>query len=85
MVIGSHNSRSFLKGKHWWQNALRFVAQCQDVDIQTQYEKYGVRFFDLRVRYDKNGNTVFAHGKFEYNYNLEKMSRDLQYIDGKGD
>ena len=85
MILGSHNSWSFLKGKKWWMNLFKFVSQCQDYDIQTQYEEYGVRCFDLRVKYDKYGNTIFAHGKFVYDYNIEQMSRDLYYLNTKND
>ena len=85
MVLGSHNSWSFLNGKKWWMNLFHFVAQCQEHDIKTQYEEYGVRCFDLRVKYDKDGNTIFAHGKYVYDYTIEDMSSDLMYLDGKKD
>ena len=73
MVLGSHNSWSFLNGKKWWMNLFHFVAQCQEHDIKTQYEEYGVRCFDLRVKYDKDGNTIFAHGKYVYDYTIEDV------------
>ena len=85
MILGSHNSWSYLKGKKWWMNLFHFMAQCQDYDIQTQYEKYGVRCFDLRVKYDKDGKTLFAHGKYVYDYTPKQMAKDLQYINSKKD
>lgn len=45
---------------------IAFTARCQSVDIKTQYEKYGVRCFDLRVRFDEDGNMIVAHGIIEY-------------------
>ena len=37
---------------------FRFMARCQDVDIKTQYEKYNVRYFDLRINFDTGGFVV---------------------------
>ena len=53
MILGSHNSWSYLPPKHWWMWPIHFMAKCQRVDIREQYEKYGVRCFDLRVRWKK--------------------------------
>ena len=53
MILGSHNSWSYLPPKHWWMWSFHFMAKCQRVDIREQYEKYGVRCFDLRVRWKK--------------------------------
>ena len=41
MIIGSHNSWSYLPPKHWWMRPFAFMARCQSCDIQAQYEKYG--------------------------------------------
>ena len=41
-----------------------FTCKCQSKDIVTQYEKYGVRCFDLRLRYI---NGVAATGTFVKN------------------
>ena len=65
-------------------NLFHFVAQCQEYNIQDQYEEYGVRGFDLRVKFDKNGDTVFAHGKYVYDCTLEDITKDLAYLDKKG-
>jgi len=48
MILGSHNSWSYLPPKKWYMKPFRFTAQCQDWDIKTQYE-HGVRCFDLRL------------------------------------
>ena len=52
MILGSHNSWSYLTPRKWWMKLFRFVAQCQDYDIKTQYEQFGVRCFDLRLKFD---------------------------------
>ena len=43
MILGSHNSWSYLPPKHWWMWPFHFMAKCQRVDIREQYEKYGVK------------------------------------------
>ena len=93
MVIGSHNSWSYLRPRKWWMRLIAFAARCQRVDIREQYLKYGVRCFDLRVRYDgirmvlgmKYVNTRVAHGIVEYDIDVKSLCRDLEWLDKKGD
>lgn len=62
---------------------LRFTARCQKYDVKTQYEVYGCRMFDLRVRYDECTNKmILVHGAITYGNILYK---DLHYLDEKGD
>ena len=49
IVIGSHNSLSYLPLKHWWQKPLRIFARCQSMTLQEQYDE-GVRLFDIRKK-----------------------------------
>ena len=85
MVIGSHNSWSYLPPKHWWIRPFAFIARCQNVDIKTQYEKYGVRCFDLRVLFDKKGEPYLAHGFCKYKYNIKQLMSDLHWINTQKD
>ena len=85
MVIGSHNSWSYLRPRKWWMRLIAFAARCQRVDIRTQYMKYGVRCFDLRIRFDENGVPILAHGIVEYSKFDELTMEDLKWLDGKGD
>ena len=64
---------------------LAFTARCQSVDIKTQYEKYGVRCFDLRIRFKKDGTLAIAHGFIEYDYNLTRLNEDLRWLMTKED
>ena len=64
---------------------IAFMAKCQRVDIRTQYERYGVRCFDLRVRFNKYGQGIVAHGIVEYCFTASKVYEDLAWLDGKGD
>ena len=85
MILGSHNSWSYLPVRKWWMKPLAFMARCQCVDIKTQYEQYGVRCFDLRVRFNKYGLSVVAHGIVEYCYTASKIYEDLAWLNEKGD
>ena len=43
-----------------------WMARCQKVDLHTQFYSYGVRYFDLRVRFKKSGYPEFAHGNMAW-------------------
>lgn len=84
MVIGSHNSWSYLKPSKWWMKLLRFTAKCQKYNIVKQYEQYGVRFFDLRLRFDENFYCPHVvHGAIQYKGS--NLHQDLLWLDNKKD
>lgn len=85
MVIGSHNSWSYLPPKHWWLRPFAFMSKCQKVDIKTQYEKYSVRCFDLRITHTKDGKVQVAHGFLVYKIDFAQLKKDLKYLNYKGD
>lgn len=85
MVIGSHNSWSYLRPRKWWMRLIAFAARCQRVDIKTQYLKYGVRCFDLRVRFNDIGGPIIAHGVVEYGDMSKSIWDNMKWIDVKGD
>ena len=85
MVIGSHNAWSHLSTKKWWMNIINFIAKCQRVDIQTQYNKYDVRCFDVRIRFDSDRNPIVSHGIIEYNYSSQDFLKDLAWLNSKKD
>lgn len=64
MILGSHNTMSYLRPSHFWLRPFRFMAQCQSEDINTQFGK-DVRMFDLRIAF-RDGVPVFAHGLITY-------------------
>lgn len=84
MVIGSHNSWTFLKPKTWWMKLIAFTAKCQDHDIQTQYVYDNVRCFDLRVRFD-NKKLVIAHGIVKYKITEDELYKTLEWLNGYDD
>lgn len=65
MNIASHNTFTFLKPKKWWAKPFAFVAKCQEIPITEQW-RIGVRSFDLRIRFRKDGTPYFCHGLVEY-------------------
>lgn len=65
MKLGTHNSMTYLKPKHWWMRLFNFISKCQNMTLEEQYD-FGVRSFDLRISYDKNGIPVFKHGIMKY-------------------
>lgn len=85
MILGSHNSWSYLPPKHWWMKLLLFMAKCQSVDIQTQYEKYGVRCFDLRLLMKGPIYPVVAHGLMQYKLDYSEFWRQMNYLNDKKD
>lgn len=84
MILGSHNSWSYLPPRRWWMRPFAFMAKCQDADIKTQYEKYGVRCFDLRLKYDGT-KMVVAHGKMVYKITIEELCDTLEWLNQKKD
>lgn len=80
MILGSHNSWTYLKPKKWWMRLIGFMAKCQSEHIITQYFIYGVRCFDLRIRFNKSGDPVLAHGIIEYDY--DEVLKTLSFLNG---
>lgn len=83
-LIGSHNSWSYLPVTKWWMKPLRFTAQCQDINIYSQYFDYNVRCFDLRVRFDNN-KLIVAHGIIEYKITESELYSTLQALNSYED
>lgn len=65
-AIGSHNSLSYMKPRKWWMKLLKFTAKCQKASLHDQFWKYGVRMFDIRIKFDEYGFPVICHGIIEY-------------------
>lgn len=81
----SHNSWSYLRPRNLWLKPFAFMAKCQKYDIKTQYKEYGVRCFDLRIRFNDDGKLIIAHGIFEYDYSKKQLYADLKWLNDKGD
>ena len=84
MILGSHNSWSYLPARKWWMTPFKFIAKCQDLTIKEQYY-FGVRCFDLRIRFSREGDIILAHGFMEYKYDLGQILYDLNSMNNKRD
>lgn len=69
--LASHNSHTYLPERNWLLKPFSYIiARNQSKDILEQY-KAGVRYFDFRLRLDKNDKLMLAHGLATY-----KLSHD---------
>ena len=65
MILGSHNSMSYLAPAHWWMWPFRIFVRCQKKTIREQFFS-GVKCFDLRVSFDSHGRARFSHGLVDF-------------------
>lgn len=79
-MIGSHNSMSYLPVRQWYLKPFGWMARCQSKDIDDQFSLCDVRLFDLRIRFDKKGNLVFAHGPVEFKGDVNQYVAKLNKI-----
>lgn len=63
-IIGTHNSMTYLRPQKWYGWFMIPFARCQRKTIEEQWHD-GARCFDLRVKFDRNGNSHFAHGLYD--------------------
>lgn len=85
MVLGSHNAWSYLPVKNWWIRPFSFIYKCQEVDIKTQYNLYKSRCFDLRIRFNKKGEMVIAHGLAVFKITEKELWEQLEWLDSRTD
>ena len=78
-ILGTHNSWSYVKPLKWYMKPFHFVAKCQSKNIEKQYTEYGVRLFDLRVKW-YNGTWYVAHGSILFNMNVYDALEDLKAL-----
>lgn len=81
MVLGSHNSMTYLPADSWWMRLFGWAARCQSLTIEEQY-RVGVRLFDLRVAFDRCGGVHFRHGAVRYRGDVEATLSRLNELGG---
>ena len=74
-MLGSHNSCTYLPCKKWWMYLISWTAKCQSKSLTTQFIE-GVRYFDIRVKYENN-SWVLAHGLIEYKTDINEIISHL--------
>lgn len=83
MLIGSHNSLSYLPPKRWWMKPFHWMARCQRVDYKKQYA-LGVRVFDLRIWFDKRMRMEVRHGRMAFKADHAVVHEFLSWLDLMG-
>lgn len=79
--LGSHNTFTYLKPRKWYHYFCIPFARCQTKNIREQI-KSGIRSFDIRVRFDDNGDIYLCHGLFEVKFNTcTNISKYPQFVD----
>ena len=79
-MIGSHNTFSYLPTR----NILKRWGRCQEVDYITQYY-LGIRFFDVRIKFCKDGELQIVHNNITYKDGHNQLNRFLAFADKAGD
>lgn len=86
MILGSHNTMTYLTPKKWWMKLGKFIAKCQNKTIEEQYEA-GARWFDLRIAIpketDDNCLPFFSHGLVDYKG--RSVESVMEFLNGKND
>lgn len=85
MLLGSHNSLSYLSPMKWYMIPFHFMAKCQSVDYKTQYEKYGIRLFDIRLWFNEKGSLEVKHGLITFDIDYQGVAEFLDFLNKKGD
>lgn len=80
--LGTHNSMTYLTPIGALQVLAWPTGKCQDLTIEEQYE-FGVRLFDLRIRFEDKDTPYFAHGFLEFR--KKKVTDVLDFLNGKRD
>lgn len=87
-IIGTHNSMTYLRPRHWYGWLMIPFARCQRKSVYQQFWD-GARCFDLRIRFDYDCNDYFAHGLFaldpeeEFPYNVLRQLDCLHHETGE--
>lgn len=71
MIIGTHNTFSYLKPKRWWLRPFNFIAKCQNTHFTELKELYPQKevglCFDIRVYWDEGScSWNLAHGSMSF-------------------
>lgn len=78
-MLGSHNSLSYLPCKRWWMYLINWAAKCQSKTLSEQFHD-GVRYFDIRLKWDDKECWVIAHGLIEYKGNIRRVLETLDSL-----
>jgi len=84
MILGSHNTLSYLIPSKWYKRPFKWMAKCQNKTYKEQYD-LGVRLFDLRLRFTDSHEIIVCHGKIEYKFTIYDLKDFLNFLNTKKD
>lgn len=64
-MIATHDTLTYLHPRHFWWRLLAPWWRTQSRSVAQQLAD-GVRYFDIRLRYDSRGYPVFCHGLVDF-------------------
>lgn len=83
-MLGSLRSMSYLKPKSRWKRLMNCLQRTQKATIEEQYEKHGVRAFDIHIFFENgNGRAFVKYGNIDYS--TFSVFEFLSFLDRKGD
>ena len=78
-ILGSHNTWSYRKPLKLWMRPFHFIGKCQSKTLKEQYNDYGVKLFDLRMRWH-DGLWYLAHGSMLFDITVAEAMADLEKL-----
>lgn len=84
MILGTHNSFTYLKPRIWAFRMFKFCYQCQNRTIHQQYND-GVRYFDFRLSFDKNENFQIRHKLVSFKLSFYDFLDIIKMLNNKKD
>lgn len=76
-MYGSHDSLTGYPVRKWWMKLFQLFSKTQSLSIGSQI-KLGVEFFDIRVRFNKEGTIIGCHGLVEYKVFISDIIKTLE-------
>lgn len=80
-MLGSHNSCTYLPCRKWWMYLINWAVKCQSKSLSEQFLQ-GVRYFDIRLKYDKRDENkwIISHGIVEYKADINDILNTLNNL-----
>lgn len=82
-MLGSHNTLTYFPMKGFFAGLTKCWSECQEKTVQEQYN-LGVRYFDIRIKFDKN-KPVVVHNKDTYKAGESELTQVFSFMNLKKD
>ena len=80
-MLGSHNTLTYFPIKGLFGGIMKNWSKCQEINYIQQYEK-GVRYFDVRIKFNKN-KPVVVHNKNIYRAGENELNQLFSFLNIK--